>query len=148
MDLRYVIVRTSPVYLLLFWSPLQGDCIPRLYLFEAYGENFCSTICDEDIPTIDATTTTAPPQLQEPLTRARARQLQRQVLSFLQATPNVHENMMLPKVDVFVSLRNNGPSMDENDKLWSMYVDGDDSKSGNNGDDDATHGDYRNLKPP
>ena len=40
MDLYYAIVRTSPVYLLLFWSPLQGDFIPRLYLFEAYGEKF------------------------------------------------------------------------------------------------------------
>ena len=103
---------------------------------------------DEDIPTIDATTTTTTPQLQGPLTRARARQLQRQVLSFLQATPNVHENMMLPKVDVFVSLRNDGPSMDERDKLWSMYVNGDSRRSGNKGEDDATDGDCRNLKPP
>ena len=43
------------------------------------------------------------------MTRAHARQLNQQVLSFLQATPTIHENMMLPKVDVFVSLRNDGP---------------------------------------
>ena len=47
---------------------------------------------------------------------------------------------MLPKVDVFVSLRNDGPSMDEKDKLWSMYVDGDHIRSGRIGDDDATNG--------
>ena len=82
------------------------------------------------------------------MTRARARQLNQQVLSFLQATPNIHENMMLPKSNVFVSLRNDGPSMDERDKLWSMYVGGDGSRSATNGDDDATNGDYRDLKPP
>ena len=94
---------------------------------------------DEDIPTIDATTTSASIQIHGPVTRARARKLQQQVLSFLQATPNIHENMMLPKVDVFLSLRNDGPSMDEKDKLWSMYVDGDHSQSRNVGDDDATN---------
>ena len=46
---------------------------------------------------------------------------------------------MLPKVDVIVSLRNDGPSMDEKDKLWSIYVDGDHSWSRNVGDDDATN---------
>ena len=65
--------------------------------------------------------------MQGPLTRARARQLQQQVILFLRANPNIHENMILPKVGVFVSLRNDGPSMDEKDKLWSMYVDGDHS---------------------
>ena len=55
---------------------------------------------------------------------------------------------MLPKVDVFVSLRNDGPSMDERDKLWSMYVGGDGSRSATNGYDDANNGDYRDLKPP
>ena len=38
---------------------------------------------DEDIPTIDATATTTPLPLQGPMTRARARQLNQQVLSFL-----------------------------------------------------------------
>ena len=68
--------------------------------------------------------------------------------SDLQATPNIHENMMLPKSNVFVSLRNDGPSMDERDKLWSMYVGGDGSRSATHGDDDANNGDYRHLKPP
>ena len=58
---------------------------------------------DEDIPAIDATAATTPPPLQGPLTRARARQLNQHVLSFLQATPNIHKNMILPKIDVFVS---------------------------------------------
>ena len=48
---------------------------------------------------------------------------------------------MLPKVDVFVSLRNDGPSMDERDQLWSMYVDTDGSRSATDGAEDATKGD-------
>ena len=64
---------------------------------------------DEDIPVVDATATTTPSTLQGPMTRARARKLNQQVLSFLQATSNIFENKMLPKVDVFVSLRNDGP---------------------------------------
>jgi hypothetical protein len=36
--------------------------------------------------------------------------------------------MMLPKSDMFVTLRNDGPSMDERDKHWSMIVHGDGSK--------------------
>jgi hypothetical protein len=79
------------------------------------------TPSDEDIPTVDTTiapTATLPhiPQFQGPLTRARARQLNYQVLSFLGTIPNIHENMMLPKSDVFMLLRNDGPSMDERDK--------------------------------
>jgi hypothetical protein len=101
---------------------------------------------DEDIPTVDASTAITPPEMQGPLTRARARQLQQKVLSFLRATPDIHENMMLPKIDVFVSLRNDRPSLDEKDKLWSMYVDGDRNWIGIVGDDDATKGDCRNLE--
>jgi hypothetical protein len=37
--------------------------------------------------------------------------------------------MMLPKSDVFVTLRNDGPGMDEEDKHWSMIThEGDGSK--------------------
>ena len=97
---------------------------------------------DEDIPTVDATAATTPSPLQGPITRARARQLNQQVLSFLQATTNIHENMMLPKSNVFVSLRNDGPSMDARDKLWSMYVNGDGSRSAHEEGDDAANGDY------
>jgi hypothetical protein len=50
---------------------------------------------DEDIPTVDTTTTH--PHVQGPLTRACARQLNYHVLSFLGTVPNIHENMMLPK---------------------------------------------------
>ena len=43
-----------------------------------------------------------------PITRARARQLNYQVLSFLGNDSNVHENMMLHKLDTFVLLTNEG----------------------------------------
>ena len=50
---------------------------------------------DEDINTI--VTPTAPAAIHTgPITRARARQLNYQVLSFLGNDSNVHENMMLP----------------------------------------------------
>jgi hypothetical protein len=61
---------------------------------------------DEDIPTVDTATTH--PHVQGPLTRAHARQLNYQVLSFLRTVPNIHENMMLPKSDVLVLFRNDG----------------------------------------
>ena len=54
---------------------------------------------------------------------------------------------MLPKSDVYLLLRNNGPSMDEKDKYWSMIVHGDSSKRWGI-EDDATIGDFRTLKPP
>jgi hypothetical protein len=111
------------------------------------------TDADEDIPTVD--TTVAPtatlshiPQFQGPLTRARARQLNYKVLSFLGTIPNIHENMMLPKSDVFMLLRNDGPSMDERDKHWSMIVHGDDGSNRVRIQDDATSEDFRTLKTP
>ena len=97
---------------------------------------------------MDATASTTPPHMQGPMTRARARQLNNQVLSFLRAVPNIHEKMILPKSNVFVSLRNDGPSMDERDKLWSMYVDGESSRSDIDGDDDSTNGDDNNTEAP
>ena len=101
---------------------------------------------EEDIPTVDTTTTH--PHVQGPLTRARARQLNYQVLSFLGTVPNIHENMMLPKSDVFMLLRNNGPSTDERDKHWSMIVHGDGGSNHVRIRDDATSEDFRTLKPP
>src|SRR3954465_10959968 len=72
---------------------------------------------DEDINTI--VTSTAPTVTYDgPITRARARQLNYQVLSFLGNDSNVHENMMLPKLDTFVLLTNEGPSL-EKDEHWS-----------------------------
>jgi hypothetical protein len=55
--------------------------------------------------------------------------------------------MMLPKSDMFVTLRNDGPSMDGRDKHWSMIVHGDGSKHLRM-EEDATSGDFRTLKPP
>ena len=46
---------------------------------------------------------------------------------------------MLPKSDVFMLLRNDGPSMDERDTYWSMMVHGELMKIG----DDATSGDFQ-----
>ena len=59
-------------------------------------------------------------------TRARALQLNYQVLSFLGNDFNVHENMMLPKLDTFVLLINEGPGMDKRDEHWSKTKHGDD----------------------
>ena len=102
---------------------------------------------DEDIPHVD--TTVAPTTtIQGPLTRARARQLNYQVLSFLGINPHIHEHMMLPKSDVFVTLRNDGPSMDERDKQWSRITHGEDGSKRGRIEDDATTGDFRTLKPP
>ena len=54
---------------------------------------------------------------------------------------------MLPKSDVYMLLRNHGPSMDEKDKYWSMIMHGDDSKRLRI-EDDAITGDFRTLTPP
>ncbi|KAK1649085.1 hypothetical protein QYE76_066890 [Lolium multiflorum] len=102
---------------------------------------------DEDIPSIDTTAVPTTTQIQGPITRARAKQLNYQVLSFLGTIPHIHENMMLPKSDVFVTLRNDGPSMDKRDKLWSMILHGDGSQHVRIEEDD-TSGDFRTLKPP
>ena len=101
---------------------------------------------DEDINTI--VTPTAPTATYTgPITRARARQLNYQVLSFLANDSNVHENMMLPKLDTFVLLKNEGPSLDKKDEPWSKIKHGDDGmrKGNNNG---VTSDDFRTLKPP
>ena len=62
---------------------------------------------DEDINTI--VTPIAPAAIHtRPITRARARQLNYQVLTFFGNNSNVHENMMLPKLDTFVLLKMKG----------------------------------------
>ena len=77
---------------------------------------------DEDINTI--VTPTAPTVTYTgPITRARACQLNYQVLSFLGNDSNVHEIMMLPKLDTFVLLTNEGPSL-EKDEHWSKNTHG------------------------
>ena len=100
---------------------------------------------DEDINTI-VTSTSPTVTYTGPITRARARQLNYQVLSFLANDSNVHENMMLPKLDTFVLLTNEGPSF-EKDEHWSKNKHGDDGmRMGNkNG---VTSDDFRTLKPP
>jgi hypothetical protein len=55
---------------------------------------------------------------------------------------------MLPKSDMFMLLRNDGPSTDERDKHWSMIVHGDDGSNRVRIQDDATSEDFRTLKPP
>ena len=69
----------------------------------------------EDINTI-VRPTTPTATYTRPITRARARQLNYQVLPFLGNDSNVHENMMLPKLDTFVLLTNEGPVMDKRDE--------------------------------
>ena len=104
------------------------------------------TFCDEDINTI--VTPTAPAAIHTgPITRAHARQLNYQVLSFLGNDSNVHENMMLPKLDTFVLLTNEGPDMDKREEHWSKTKPGDDGmRKGNK--IGVTSDDFRTLKPP
>ena len=65
------------------------------------GRERAIVFSDEDINTI--VTPTAPAAIHTgPITRARARQLNYQVLPFLGNDSNVHENMMPPKLDTFV----------------------------------------------
>ena len=54
---------------------------------------------------------------------------------------------MLPKLDAFVLLTNEGPSLDKKDEHWSKIKHGDDSmrKGNKNG---VTSDDFRTLKPP
>ena len=69
------------------------------------------------------------------------------IISFVGNDSNVHENMMLPKLDTFVLLTNEGPGMDKRDEHWSKTKPGDDGmrKGNKNG---VTSDDFRTLKPP
>ena len=108
-------------------------------------KNFIRGRFDEDINTI--VTPIAPAVIHTgPITRARACQLNYQVLSFLGNDSNVHENMMLPKLDTFVLLTNEGPSLDKNDEPWNKFKRGDDGmRKGNK--NRVTSDDSRTLKP-
>jgi hypothetical protein len=55
--------------------------------------------------------------------------------------------MILPKSDMFVTLRNDGSRMDERNRHWSMIVHGDGSKRLRM-EEEATSGDFKTLKPP
>jgi hypothetical protein len=137
---------------------VHGEFFLHLDVGDTHGEheddflvghlgNFFAHLADEDIPSIDTTTAPTSEPIQGPITRARAKQLNYEVLSFLETLSHIHENMMLPKSHVFVTLRNDGPSMDERDKHWSMIVHEDGSKRLRI-EDDATSGEFRTLKPP
>jgi hypothetical protein len=52
---------------------------------------------------------------------------------------------MLLKLDVFVTFKNDGPSMDESDKYWSMIMYGDGSKHVRIEENTANE-DFRTLK--
>src|SRR3954469_24675328 len=112
------------------------------------GANFVAKLrgCDEDIPT-NVTPIPSPTTNTGPVTRARARQLNYQVLSFLANPSIVHEHMILPKLDTFVLLMNEGPSMDKNDGHWSGIKHGEEGARAGK-DSGASRGDYRTLKPP
>ena len=72
---------------------------------------------DDDVDINTIVTPTTPAAIHTgPITRARTRQLNYQVLLFLGNDSNVYENMMLPKLDTFVLLTNEGPGMDKSDK--------------------------------
>ena len=103
-------------------------------------------MCDEDMdttftPTIHATIPIGP------ITRARARELNYQVLSFLSNVSNVHENVMLPNLDTFVLLTIEGLSTDKKDEHWSMIKHEDEGlcKENKNG---GSSGYFRTWKPP
>jgi hypothetical protein len=66
------------------------------------------------------------------------------IMYFLGTHSHIHENMMLPKSDVFVTFRNDGPRIDERDKHWSMIVHGDGIKRLRL-EEDATSGDFRTF---
>src|SRR3954464_15152437 len=113
------------------------------------GRNFVIFVCitgDEDI-SANVTPTSPLSTHIGPVTRARTRQLNYQVLSFLANPSNVHEHMMLPKIDTFVLLMSEGPSMDKEDGHWSGIKHG---KEGAHTDKEngASSGDFRTLKPP
>jgi hypothetical protein len=59
---------------------------------------------DEDIPSIDTPVAPKTEHIQGPITRARAKQLNYQELLFLRTLSHIHDNMVLPKSDMFVTL--------------------------------------------
>jgi hypothetical protein len=54
---------------------------------------------------------------------------------------------MLPKSGVFITLMNDGPSMDERGTHWSMIMHGDGNRHVRI-EYDSTSGDFRTLKAP
>ena len=81
------------------------------------------------------------------IARDRICQLNYQVLSFLGNVSSVHENMMLPNLDTFVSLAIEWPSTHKKDGHWSMSKYGDEGACEEN-KNEGSSGDFRTLKPP
>ena len=105
-----------------------------------------AAVSDEDINNI--VTPTAPAAIHiGPITRARARQLNYQVLSFLGDVSNVHENVILPNLVIFVLVTVEAHSMDKKNEQWSMikHYDEGTCEGNKNG---VSGGDFRTLKPP
>src|SRR3954467_13677203 len=120
--------------------------IPRTGRSSLLPPSLMVMLCDEDIST-NVTPTSSPTTHTGPVTRARARQLNYQVLSFLANPSNVREHMILPKLDTFVLFRNEGPSMDKKDGHWSGIKHGEGGARAGK-DYGASSGDFRTLKPP
>ncbi|KAK1694272.1 hypothetical protein QYE76_010969 [Lolium multiflorum] len=62
--------------------------------------------------------------------------------------PHKYKDQSLELVPNKLTIRNDGPSMDEEDKHWSMITHGGDGIKHLRIEDDATSGDFRTLKPP
>jgi hypothetical protein len=83
--------------------------VPQDHTVKCKMHHVC-IMADEDIPSIDTPAAPTAKHIQGRITRARAKKLNYQVLSFLGTLSHIHENMMLPKSDMFVILRNDGPT--------------------------------------
>ena len=66
---------------------------------------------------------------------------------FLGNVSSVHENMMLPKLDTFVLLTDEGPSMDKRGDHLSKIKHGDEGMHEGN-KNGVSSGNFRTLKPP
>src|SRR3954465_15417172 len=132
----------SPTFNIADLKPYLGedDELPSRTTSIQQGED------DEDIST-NITPTSSPTTHTGPVTRARARQLNYQVLSFLANPSNVHDPIMLPKLETFVGLITKGPSMDKKDGHWTGIKHGEDGARAGK-DNGASSGDFRTLKPP
>ncbi|KAK1681173.1 hypothetical protein QYE76_042021 [Lolium multiflorum] len=62
--------------------------------------------------------------------------------------PHKYKDQSLELVPNNLTIRNDGPSMDEEDKHWSMITHGGDGSKRLRIEEDATSGDFRTLKPP
>ncbi|KAK1615004.1 hypothetical protein QYE76_020521 [Lolium multiflorum] len=62
--------------------------------------------------------------------------------------PHKYKDQSLELVPNNLTIRNDGPSMEEEDKHWSMITHGGDGSKHLRIEDDATSGDFRTLKPP